>query len=191
MPDWPRIETSRLFCRPLVRGDVDRLHQIFTNPSVRKYLWDDEVIPRERTAWLLDASRGMFAEQGLGLWGVRLRQGGAMIGFGGYWHFFDPPELQLLFGFLPDHWGQGMATELSRALIRFGFEERGFERVRASADAPNKASLRVMEKSGMTFDKRVWIQGRETVFYEVARQAFTRDPSHYAIIRPEAMRPEA
>jgi RimJ/RimL family protein N-acetyltransferase len=48
-------------------------------------------------------------------------------------------------------WGQGYATEGSRALIRKGFTEFGVRRVIAEAMAVNLASRRVMEKSGLKF----------------------------------------
>jgi RimJ/RimL family protein N-acetyltransferase len=35
--------------------------------------------------------------------------------------------------------------------VRYAFEEVGIERVIAGADAPNTASLRVMEKLGMKY----------------------------------------
>jgi RimJ/RimL family protein N-acetyltransferase len=48
-------------------------------------------------------------------------------------------------------WGQGYATEGSRALIDKAFAELGVERVYASTMAVNVASRRVMEKAGLRF----------------------------------------
>ena len=48
-------------------------------------------------------------------------------------------------------WGQGMVTEAARALIDAAFESMPtLTRIRASADSRNHASLRVLEKVGMT-----------------------------------------
>ena len=41
----PTLETERLILRPWSLDDIDALHQIWTDPQVRRYLWDDEVIP--------------------------------------------------------------------------------------------------------------------------------------------------
>jgi ribosomal-protein-alanine N-acetyltransferase len=105
------------------------------------------------------------------------REEDTLIGFCGFWFFYDPPELQLLYGISPDRWGKGLATEIARAMIRYGFEEHSFDRIIASADAPNLASLRVMEKAGMTFEKRVCINGLDLVYYALAREAFHPDES--------------
>jgi len=51
----------------------------------------------------------------------------------------------------------------------------------ASADAPNHASLVVMEKAGMTFDHGETINGLDTVSYKLARQDFRPDNSFYEV----------
>jgi RimJ/RimL family protein N-acetyltransferase len=51
-------------------------------------------------------------------------------------------------------------------MIRYGIE-RGLERIAASADAPNRASIRVMEKAGMVYEKTVRHGAGDTVYYVV------------------------
>src|SRR5439155_12623220 len=34
---------------PLARSDANELHALWTTPSVRRFLWDGEIIPFERT----------------------------------------------------------------------------------------------------------------------------------------------
>jgi ribosomal-protein-alanine N-acetyltransferase len=113
---------------------------------------------------------------------VSLRQQPGLIGFCGYRPFHDPPKLQLLYGFYPDQWSKGLATEAARAMIRFGLEALGLPSVIASADAPNTASLRVMEKAGMTFDRREMINGLDTISYSLVRQDFKPDDSFYEVL---------
>ncbi len=81
--------------------------------------------------------------------------------------------------------GRGYATEGARALIRKGFTERGGERVTANVTAVNSASLRVKEKSGLSFVRHFtgdWpeaIEGSEhgEVEYELTRTVWER--SHW------------
>lgn len=177
------IETARLRLRPLGTDDVERLHALWTDPDVRRYLWDGEVIPPEQTAAVVTVSAALFAACGYGLWAVCPLGGAELLGFGGFWHFHEPPEVQLLYGIAPGHWGRGLATEVARACIRYGFEELGLERVVASADAPNAASIRVMEKAGLAFERRDVVQGRDTVSYALPRERFRWDGSRYVIRR--------
>ena len=46
-----------------------------------------------------------------------------LVGFVGFRPFFDPPELQLLYGLLPAYWGRGLATEPAGAPMRYVLEE--------------------------------------------------------------------
>lgn len=178
-----RIETARLWLRPLRHEDVDALHELWIDPDVRKYLWDDQIIPKEQARSVVEESIALFDAKGLGLWAVLLRGEEALSGFCGYWFFRDPPELELLYGMTPVHWGKGLAMEAARAILRYGFEELGFERVVGSTDIPNVASIRVMEKAGMTFAKRACINTLDTVFYAIARDAFLPDKAPYTVQR--------
>lgn len=47
------------------------------------------------------------------------------------------------------YWGQGLATEAARAVLRHGFETLGLHRIHAAYFAHNPRSGRVMEKLGM------------------------------------------
>lgn len=50
----------------------------------------------------------------------------------------------------PDYWNLGYATEATRAILVFGFEQLRLHRISASTMAPNTAAWRVLEKLGMT-----------------------------------------
>ncbi len=176
-----RIETARLFLRPYVKTDLDDLHRLWTDPDVRRYLFDDKILARQGVAAEIEHSLASFETRGFGQWAVLLKGHDALIGFCGYRFFHEPPELQLLYGLAPAYWGQGLAAEAARAMIRYGFEALSFDEIIASADAPNEASFRVMEKTGMTFQKRVFIDGLDTIYYAVSRADFQADDSFYRV----------
>lgn len=48
------------------------------------------------------------------------------------------------------HWGQGIATEVARSVLEFGFRELKLHRIYATCRPENTGSYRVMEKIGMT-----------------------------------------
>jgi hypothetical protein len=57
-------------------------------------------------------------------------------------------------------------------MIKYGFETLGFEVIVACADKPNTASIRVMEKAGMQFDRQEIIDGMDTVFYKIRSESY-------------------
>lgn len=159
------IETVRCRLRPVETADLDAIHAIWTQPQVRRYLWDDEVISRELAASVIEQSQAQFHDEGHGLWLARPLDGDGILAFCGFWYFHQPPQLELLYGVAAEHWGRGLASELAAAMLHHGFERLGFERIVGSTDAPNAASVRVMQKAGMTFDERRLADGKDTVFF--------------------------
>ena len=70
-----------------------------------------------------------------------------------------------------------MAPEAARAVVQWGFEERGLAKVFARADARNTNSLRVMEKLGMI---------REGLLRShLERRGERIDEVYYAVLRTE------
>lgn len=171
------LQTDRLLLRPYGRADVDALERIFGDPDVRRYLFDDEVMPREWVEAEAAANERLFAERGYGVALVYPRDSSAgasgvaveAMGFAGFRPFFTPPELQLLYGLLPEHWGKGYATEVASALVRHGFEDHGFTEVIGVTDPPNRASMRVMARAGMRFFEQRPRDGKVAVYFRARR----------------------
>lgn len=119
-----------------------------------------------------------FGEHGFGLWAISPRAWDELIGFCGFWTSGEDGRAgELLYGIATPYWGEGLATEAARAMIRYGFEEAGLERIVAGADTENAASLRVMEKAGMHHDGRDRRNGRDLTYYALSRETFLRDLS--------------
>ncbi|MDJ0837724.1 MAG: GNAT family N-acetyltransferase [Acidobacteriota bacterium] len=156
---------SRFSLRPFRSDDLDDLHRLFTDPGIRRYLFDDVELPRSQTEEILAESARLFAEKGFGLWAPAEHRTSRILGFCGYWFFFEPPELQLLYGIDPAFWGRGYAAEAAAELIRYGHEQLDMDRIIAATDVPNTASIKVMEKLGMVFHKRAVVDGKDTVWY--------------------------
>lgn len=145
------LQTDRLTLTPFAEADLPELHALFTDPDVRRYLLDDLVVEEDWTADVVDKSVAMFQNLNYGLWVVRETDQLPIIGFCGYWRFEHLPHpLQLIWGLLPAWWGRGLATEAARVLLDYGFETVGFTEIIAATDVPNRASVRVMERLGMT-----------------------------------------
>jgi ribosomal-protein-alanine N-acetyltransferase len=178
-------------------GDAEELHRVFLDREVRRYLLDDQEMPRAFTEQVIEDSSASFAERGAGIWALRERrlgrgdqasspaedvarlnavepQRGAaeerpIVGFVGFREFFTPPELQLLYGLLPGAWGRGYATEASHGVIDYAFADLGFAEVIAATDPPNVASLGVMRRLGLRDRGVVDRDGKPTVYAGVTR----------------------
>lgn len=168
----PTLHTPRLTLRPCSLADVDVLHHLWTNPDVRRYLWDDNVISRERAEETVRDSLACVERHGVGHWVVLLGDTEAPAGFCGFIVREDGEDPELMYGLAPEYWGRGLITEAAATALTWVFLERGFSRITAATDPPNTASIRVMERLGMRFLRRGTLNGLDTVFYELTRDAF-------------------
>ena len=84
-------------------------------------------------------------------------------------------------GYLLDepYWGKGYATEVAKALIKYGFEVHGMHRIIAKCDARNEASYHVMEKCGMKREaylrehRKTRDGRRDTLIYSILRREWS------------------
>jgi ribosomal-protein-alanine N-acetyltransferase len=163
------LTTRRLALHPVVEEEAQPLHALWSSAGVRRFLWDDEIIPLSRTEAAIAESRRQFAERGHGLWCAWLAKPRELCGFGGIWPFRDPPELELLYGVAEPLWGQGYATEIAQGIVGHCFQSLSMSVVRASTDAENVASIHVLEKLKFDFVDRKTVASLDTVFYELKR----------------------
>lgn len=163
------LPTSRLRLVPFSPTDQELLHQTFTDPFVREFLWDDEVIPEAQTRAILEKNDNHFQHDHWGLWKIIQKADEAYLGFVGLWYFFEEDQPQLLYGLLPIATGQGYATEASQAIIQYAFQELGFSHLIASCDAPHTTSRKVAERLGMQFVEERTEQDKPTAFYRLDR----------------------
>jgi RimJ/RimL family protein N-acetyltransferase len=164
------IETDRLLLRAFKMADLDDLSMIFSDPEVVKYLGKGLPARREETECALRSIIRHRKRHGYGRWAVIFKRTLELIGYGGLRSFHGTPELVYLLS--KSYWGQGLATELARASLKYGFEEQRFKRIVAMANQANTASQRVMEKVGMTFEKTAHLCDMDIVCYSISRAAY-------------------
>lgn len=165
------LHTEHLVLRPLAMTDAMPLHRLWTSAGVRRFLWDGEVIAPERTTTIVQESVALFSDRGFGLWGAWPHGTQTLVGFGGFWHFRNPPELELLFGVDEGAWGSGFGTEIGRAVVEHGFGPLHFDSIQASTDLANLASTKVLQQLGFRLVRRAVVGGLDTLFYVLTKRA--------------------
>jgi RimJ/RimL family protein N-acetyltransferase len=148
------LDTERLALRRLTVDDVDNLVALDGDPAVMRYLSGGPPTPRDIIE--RDILPRFLSDYecfpGFGVWAAIEKSTGDFLG----WLSLRPSdgdrvaEATLGYRLHKSAWGQGYATEGSRALICKGFAELGVRRVVATTYQDNLASRRVMEKLGMT-----------------------------------------
>lgn len=171
------VETARLQLRMFRPDDLDSLAALLSDRDVMRYVGDGQPVSREVTDSALQSIILHWQSHGFGRWAVIDKETETFIGFGGLRSLMGIPEV--VYHFAKSHWGRGLATELARASLRYGFQEHQFERILAIAKPENLASIHVMEKVGMRYDKHTSYYDIEVVQYEISRAEFDVDDSPY------------
>jgi [ribosomal protein S5]-alanine N-acetyltransferase len=172
----PGIETSRLCLRPFREEHVEAIHEVWTEPSIRRFLWDNETISLGSALASVRQSVALAEEFGIGMWTIHERESGELIGFVGFRMVAGLARPEILYGLRPEHCGRGFATEAVRAALTHAFRAGLYDRIFAGGDPANEASFRLMERVGMRRLKYPFAPAPESVYYSVRRDRFDPDP---------------
>ncbi len=152
------VQTERLIYEPLRLDHEEELRRLMLNPRVYPSVWPTKEAPTPADVLASLESKVRHWERcGFGLWMLRDRRTGAMVGRGGLQHTYveGRHEVEAGWAVVPERWGQGLATELAQTSVRVAFEELGLPLVVAFTLVENRASRRVMEKAGFEFEQEI------------------------------------
>jgi ribosomal-protein-alanine N-acetyltransferase len=159
------LETERLRLRPVVADDLDHFAALYRDPDVMRFIGTRGPLTREQTRERLDFMLDHWRQHGFGMWSLWRKADGAFVGRCGMRYLEESPEVELGYTLARPFWGQGFATEASRAVVRYAFDVLKLDRLVAVADPANTASVNVMKKIGMAFERTGQFYGSECVLY--------------------------
>lgn len=178
-PAW--LRSARLALRRFTRDDLMFLCRLYSDERIARHVGG---VKTE------DACRVMLEERilgyydvnpGLGIWLTSDIETGSPVGMHLLNHIRGETHVQL--GYVLDRpfWGRGYATEMARALVDYGFHERGLAKITAITDLANTASQRVLEKCGLQrCGERVLahpvFRGEPLAWFECDVQTWTSHP---------------
>lgn len=144
------LETSRLLLREVRKSDaLPMFHMIYHNPNVletflARYM-DDE---SEATVQNLMT----YQDNGHLIYTIEIKESGTVIGML-LEQNRENDTMELGYAIGEPYWNQGYTTEAMTSVIEYLFS-LGFQQITAECFRENKASARVMEKSGMRLTDR-------------------------------------
>jgi len=164
--EW--LDTPRLHLRPFATEDAAAAHRIYADPQVMRYVATGPLPDLATTTRLLRDYMTHQQAWGYSFWAVVERASGAIIGDAGLYRT-PVGEVELGYTLGMSWWGRGYATEAAGAWLDAAFSQLDIAEVVALAEPANTASLRVLEKLGMTRDGERMAFGRPHAVYRVAR----------------------
>jgi len=156
------VETSRLILRHIVTDDAAFILALLNDPSFLQYVGDKKVRNLESAKnYIVEGPVASYESFGYGLYLVELTRNREPIGICGILRrdFHDHAELG--FALMPGYRGNGYAVEAVQATVDFARDKLRLTQIIAITDPGNVNSIKVLEKLGMTFDKRLELPGAD------------------------------
>lgn len=151
-------ETERLNIRTWQTEDIPTYAQIIADAEVMKYIGKGEPQHYDIAETYIKNCIINIAEKGWARFAVERKENKELIGFCGFSEYNN--ELDFGWRYAKKHWGQGYGTEAAKVVLILGHQKFKFPRIVCISDINNIASLNIIQKIGMTYEKRIHLRGR-------------------------------
>lgn len=158
------LETPRLLLRELNVNDAEQFYQLNLNPNVIKYTGNSAFANVGEAVSFLENYQD-YKQNGYGRWAVIDKSNNEFLGWCGLKYDKDLDETDIGFRFFEQQWNKGYATESAKACLEYGLDVLDLQAIVGRAMQENKASVKVLEKIGLAFEK-----------------TFDFDPNHKGVI---------
>jgi RimJ/RimL family protein N-acetyltransferase len=161
------LVTPRLILRPLVLEDLESCMMLYDDPEVMRFL--GHVTP-EQIQLKLQERIAFFEQHRYGMYAVIDRREKEFVGRCGLEPLEGSGLLEIAFVLKRSAWNKGYATEASKEVLRAAFSEWDLDSIVAVADPDNRASINVLKKLGMEYERRDRFYDRDCVLYGIEKK---------------------
>ena len=160
--------------RPIKTSDLEDLINIWADPEVTRFLPSQGLpISRENTTKSLQSFVEHWQQKQYGVWAITENASSQMIGYCGLRYLNKLGQVEVLYGLAKAYWGKGIATKAAKAAVDFGFEVINLDRVIAMALPDNIASIKVIENTGLKYEKQIQMFGLDVLYYSMNNKVGT------------------
>lgn len=148
----PVITTRRLRLYVPSEHDAQDMHAIFADMRVMEWLMRTEPETPQQILERARRHRAFYETIGYCIYLVRRAEDDVLVGDCGVCPAEGVgPQVEIAWRFVPDHWGNGYATEAARAVLDDTFTRTALDEIIAVTRENNVRSQYVMERIGMEF----------------------------------------
>lgn len=165
------FETQRLIIRGLTSADLEGFHKLQSNPNVMRYTGGNTITSLAENEQELHKLIAAYSSPGndFWVWAVIRKTNDEFLGTCAL-IANDEGEKEIGYRFREQHWGNGYGSEVTTAVIEYGFEKRDLKKIAAYVYTANQASVRILERH-MSLEKE---------FFNEAAQCLDRKYVVYA-----------
>lgn len=148
------LETSRMFLRRISVDDAENMYNNWaSDPEVARYVTWPVHKDINVTTELLKVWENEYNNSNCYRWCIVDKVSNKPIGTIDVCRQNDDLEIaEIGYCMAKEYWGKGIMTECANRVLKFLFEEVGYNRIQATYLLANPASGRVMQKIGMQYE---------------------------------------
>lgn len=147
-----KIETERLYLRPINEDDDKNFFELDSNPKVHAFLGNNPVKSIEESRGYIKSILQQYKAHGIGRLAIIKRGTEEFVGWSGLKlegnvRAFDYYDLG--YRLKEEFWGHGYATEAAMASLDYGFKDLRLKEICAAAHSEHKASNKILKSIGL------------------------------------------
>ena len=153
----PIAETNRLLISKITLGDASHFLKLVNSPKWLKFIGDRNLKTVEDAKnYLKNGILKSYATFGFGFYKLQLKANhNVFVGICGLIKREQLDDVDIGFALLPAFEGQGFGFEASQAVMKLAEEKFKLKRMVAITLPSNMNSIKLLEKLGMHFEKRI------------------------------------
>lgn len=145
------LETESYILRAFTQEDCGPFLEMMAQEDMFQYLPSSTAYTLEGVDKFMRQTQQHWNERGCGWWAVQTKDNPGLIAWGGLKYLPETDETEVGYVIGRPFWGQGCATEIATAALRFGFESCGLTKIIGLTHPENVASQRVLMKAGLVY----------------------------------------
>ncbi|MGB5255943.1 MAG: GNAT family N-acetyltransferase [Woeseiaceae bacterium] len=159
--EWS-LETERLYLRRMTRADAPFMLSIWNDPAFLRNVGDRGIrTVEDAEAALTEGALSLYKNYGYGPYCMILKHAKREIGICGLFRRDNLEHPDIGFAVLPAYYRSGLTLEAARAVIEYARNDLAINHLTAIVAPQNVASIRLIEKLGMTFERGITMPGEE------------------------------
>jgi RimJ/RimL family protein N-acetyltransferase len=165
------FQSERLLFREFNQDDAKGMFELNLAPEVQKFTGDAPFQSVDEARSFIN-SYSHYQDYGFGRWTILLKETNEFVGWCGLKCIPEFDDIDLGYRILKKFWGKGIATEASLECLKYGFLQLHLNKIVGRAHAQNLASIKVLAKSGMDFEKAMEYDIGPTLQYTISKEKF-------------------
>ncbi|WP_422358549.1 GNAT family N-acetyltransferase [Reichenbachiella sp.] len=167
MPINPLITTERTYlCTPDTLA-FEQIRKLDSDPEILRYITGGKTRSKAESQDWITKRLAEYKTDGFGLMPAYLKENDAFIGWGGLKHLDQTDKVEVGYRFDKPYWGQGFATEITQAVVKYANEKLGIKQLVAVTDLDNMASQKVLIKCGFDNLGQAHYYNNEVIYFEL------------------------